>query len=140
MSTSHRLATGRRPAVLGRIGRVGAAVLLGTGFVASAWAGPLAGPLAAAPVGGRVVAWGYDHSDQTDVPDSAQAGVIMVAGGCNHSLALKSNGSVIAWGDDTYHQTDVPAAAQSGVIAISAGCNHSLALRSNGQIVAWGDN
>ena len=111
-----------------------------TGFLAAAWAGPLAGPVAAAPVPGRVVAWGYDHSHQTDVPAAAQSGVTMVAGGCNHSLALKSNGSVIAWGDDTFHQTEVPAAAQSGVVAVSAGCEHSLALKSNGQIVAWGDN
>jgi hypothetical protein len=140
MSTLDGLASVRRSATLGRIARVSAAALMATGFLAVAWSGPLARPVAAAIVPGEVVGWGYDHSHQIDIPAEAQSGVIQVAGGCNHSLALKSNGKVIAWGDDTFHQTEVPEAAQSGVVAVSAGCEHSLALKSNGQIVAWGDN
>jgi hypothetical protein len=140
MSIWDGLAWVRRPSALGRIARVVAAASLATAFLAVAWSGPLAGPVAAATVPGTVVGWGYNHSHQIDIPDEAQSGVIQVAAGCNHSLALKSNGKVIAWGDDTFGQTEVPVAAQSGVIAVSAGCEHSLALKSNGQIVAWGDS
>jgi hypothetical protein len=91
------------------------------------------------PTGG-VVAWGDGSAGQTDVPPDAYSGVISVAAGCSHSLALRADGRVVAWGDNSRGQTDVPAEAQSGVAAIVAGCNHSLALKANGTIVAWGDN
>ncbi len=98
-------------------------------------------PAAAAVVReGGVVAWGSNASGQLDVPEDARTGVIGVAAGCSHSLALRADGRVVAWGDDTYGQTDVPAAAQSKVLFISAGCVHNLALRSDGKLVAWGDD
>jgi hypothetical protein len=123
-----------------RLARVAASVAVGLGGLAFAWAVPAAPPAAALTVTpGKVVAWGYNASHQTEVPAEAQSGVTRVAGGCNHSLALKG-GKVIGWGDNTFGQVSVPAAAQSGVTAISAGCEHSLALKSNGTIVAWGDD
>jgi hypothetical protein len=135
--------TGRVPhfSFAARIARLGGAVALALGGLSFAWAVPLAPPAAGAltVVPGRVVGWGYNAQHQVDIPAEAQSGVTRVAGGCGHSVALKS-GKVIAWGDDTLHQTEVPAAAQSGVTAISAGCQFTLALKSNGTVVGWGDN
>src|SRR5262245_4826753 len=68
------------------------------------------------------------------------SGVIAIAAGNRHSVALKSDGSVVAWGEDDYGQIDVPIEAQSGVIAIAAGFRNSVALKSDGSVVAWGDN
>jgi len=105
---------------------------------------------------GRVIAWaandvsaenyGDDDSSEDDVkqgildiPTSCLTGVIAIAAGGIHSLALNSSGKVIAWGDDDYDQTDVPNQAKSNVKAISAGLLHSLALSSSGRVYAWGD-
>jgi alpha-tubulin suppressor-like RCC1 family protein len=72
------------------------------------------------------------------VPVEAQSGVVAIAGGNIHTLALKANGSVIAWGSNNYGQTTVPVAAQSGVVAIAAGYEDALALKRDGSVVAWG--
>lgn len=49
---------------------------------------------------GAVVAWGNNDDGQCTIPVAAQSGVIAVAGGANHTVALK-NGQVIAWGAGT---------------------------------------
>ena len=97
---------------------------------------------------GSVVGWGGDYYGETDVPVTAQSGVVAVAAGETHSLALKTDGSVIAWGggltnlgiEPDFGQSIVPAAAQSGVTAIAAGVSHTVALKTNGSVVAWGRN
>jgi alpha-tubulin suppressor-like RCC1 family protein len=73
-----------------------------------------------------VVAWGWDLFGQTDVPADL-SGVISIAAGEYHDLALKSDGTVVAWGYDGDGQTDVPAGL-SGVIGIAGGAMHTLAL------------
>jgi VCBS repeat-containing protein len=67
------------------------------------------------------------------------SGVIAIAAGTYHSLALKGDGTVVAWGFNDYGQTDVPAGL-SGVTAIGGGDRYSLALKSDGTVVAWGRN
>lgn len=77
-------------------------------------------------------------------------GVIQVAGGDGHSLALKSNGAVLVWGRNDGGQlgdgtkTDRNAPFQipnfKQVVQIAAGNAHSLALKSDGTVWAWGDN
>ncbi|WP_327324223.1 CAP domain-containing protein [Streptomyces sp. NBC_01210] len=77
-------------------------------------------------------------------------GVIGIAGGGWHSLALKYDGSVWAWGrnnagqlgDGTpyYSDTRVLVDGASGVMGISAGLEHSLALKRDGSVWAWGEN
>jgi alpha-tubulin suppressor-like RCC1 family protein len=77
-------------------------------------------------------------------------GVQAVAGGSQHSLALRSDGTVWAWGDNgsgrlgdgttTNRSTPVSVAGLSGVTAIAAGGEHSLALLSDGTVRAWGHN
>jgi cell division septation protein DedD len=125
---------------LRRLPSVASATLLTSAFMAVAWAGPLAGPAAAASIpAGYVVAWGDDSLGQTSLPASANYSVTAISAGVNHALALKSNQTVIAWGDDNRGQTDVPAGL-SGVVAIAAGNEFSLALKSDGTIAAWGDD
>jgi hypothetical protein len=95
--------------------------------------------LDAAPPG-VVVGWGLNNYGQASIPPAAQSGVIALAGGAVHSLALKTNGTIVTWGNTDSGQSIVPPAAQTGVSAIAAGANHSLALKTNGAVVAWGNN
>jgi Regulator of chromosome condensation (RCC1) repeat len=83
-------------------------------------------------------AWGRSSQGETDVP-SGLTGVVDVAGGLNHSLALKSDGTVVAWGDNFYGQADVPSGL-TDVVDVAAGQYHNLALKSDGTVVAWGNN
>jgi alpha-tubulin suppressor-like RCC1 family protein len=88
---------------------------------------------------GSVIAWGSDNLDQTNVPATAQSGVIAIAAGEDHTLALKSDGSRITWGFSSYAPELIPPpGAQTGVVAIAAGGDHSLALKSDGSVIAWG--
>src|SRR5919112_2743219 len=80
-----------------------------------------------------------------------------IAGGANHSLALKNDGTVLAWGlnqdgqlgDGTNTDSSTPVEVKdpndpsgylSGVKALAAGSSHSLALKDDGTVWAWGDN
>lgn len=88
---------------------------------------------------GSVIAWGNNSSGQSTPPAAALSGIVAIAAGLNHGLALKSDGSVIAWGASPAGlQSGVPIGAQSGVIAIAASDYHNLALKADGSVVAWG--
>ncbi len=87
---------------------------------------------------GTVVAWGWNGEGECNVP-SGLSGVIAIAGGGEHSLALKQDRTVVAWGYNGCGECNVPRGL-SGVIAIAAGQLHSLALKQDGTVVAWGDN
>ncbi|WP_295392505.1 CARDB domain-containing protein [uncultured Thiodictyon sp.] len=76
-------------------------------------------------------------------------GVAAIAGGAEHSLALKSDGSLWVWGKNWRGQigdgtqlTDrrSPVQIMTGVAAMAAGAAHSLALKTDGSLWAWGDN
>jgi len=101
---------------------------------------PLATAVMRYPNNSAVLAWGSTTNSQTSVPTGARSGIVGIAGGNNHSLALTSGGEVLAWGDNTSGQTSVPAGARSGVVGIAAGYAHSLALTSSGEVLAWGGN
>ena len=73
-----------------------------------------------------------DPAVATDTP-------LAIAGGYNHSLALKSDGTVAAWGGNGFGQTNIPVGL-SNVVAIAGGRYHSLALKSDGTVAAWGEN
>jgi alpha-tubulin suppressor-like RCC1 family protein len=111
--------------------------------------------------GGVVYTWGRnefgqlglgDHGEGTDrlVPTLVDgvSGVVAVAGGAYHSLALSRNGTVMACGwnitgqlglgntDDRDMFTVV--AVLSGVVDIDAGGFHSLAVTCEGEVWTWG--
>jgi alpha-tubulin suppressor-like RCC1 family protein len=66
-------------------------------------------------------------------------GIVAIAAGAYHSLALRSDGTVVAWGSNNVGQRAVPSGL-SNVVAVAAGSQQSLALKSNGTVLAWGDN
>ncbi|MDQ6791601.1 MAG: hypothetical protein M3075_13280 [Candidatus Dormibacteraeota bacterium] len=76
--------------------------------------------------------------------------VVAIAGGDQHSLALKSDGTVWAWGNDGWGQlgngsyarstTPLQVSGLSGMTAIAAGSLHNLAVKSDGTVWAWGFN
>jgi len=76
-----------------------------------------------------VLAWGSNGNGQCTIPDSAKSGVSAIAGGGDHTIALK-NGVVLAWGNNSANQCIIPVAAQSGVSAIAGGGGgHTIALK-----------
>jgi len=91
------------------------------------------------------------HGGITDVGDiTIRKGILAIAAGSDHSLAIKSDGSVWAWGyngngqlgdgTDTDRYTPVQVSGLSGVVAVAAGSNHSLAVKDDGSVWAWGNN
>lgn len=90
------------------------------------------------------------HRQEPVQVSPAPTGVVALAAGSQHSLALKEDGTVRAWGDNTDGQlgdgtstprltpTQVP--GLTGVVALAAGKEHSLTLKSDGTLWAWGDN
>ena len=46
---------------------------------------------------GKILAWGWNTSGQTNVPAAAESGVTAIDGGDYHTVALKG-GQVLAWG------------------------------------------
>jgi alpha-tubulin suppressor-like RCC1 family protein len=109
---------------------------------------------------GTVWTWGYNASGQlgngttsaystTPVRVAGLTGVVRIAAGAHHTLALRNDGTVWGWGSNSYGQTDcsfvasptpVKVSSLTGVVEISAGTFHSLARKSDGTIWAWGHN
>jgi hypothetical protein len=110
---------------------------------------------------GTVWGWGYNINGQAGdakggpvtvapVRFSGLNGVVAIAGGGAHSLAVKADGTVWAWGFNQYGQlgngsnTNSYAPVQvSGlvhVIAAAAGDHYSLGLKADGTVWAWGRN
>lgn len=91
---------------------------------------------------GRVVAWGGNANNLTNVP-AGLTDVVAVAAGAVHNLALKRDGTVVAWGKNGNGETNVPAGLDQ-VVAIAASgyfanaYDHNLALKSDGTVVTWG--
>ena len=127
---------------------------------------------------GTVMAWGENNLGQLGLgeytgPESCGVyacskapvqvpgltGVVAVAAGDDHSLALRSDGTVWAWGYNEYAELGlggstgpescggescsmhpVQVAGLTDVVAIGASSNYSLALRANGTVLFWGYN
>src|SRR5688572_15379800 len=88
--------------------------------------------------GATVVAWGGNHSGQTDVPPGL-TNVIAIAAGRSHSLALKADGTIVGWGGDEMGLKNPPMGL-SNVIAICAGASNTMALKADGSVRVWGNN
>jgi alpha-tubulin suppressor-like RCC1 family protein len=88
---------------------------------------------------GLLAAGGWDTywmSSYVETP-TGLSGIVAIAAGSSHALALKSDGTVVAWGDNAGGQCSVPSGL-SNVVEISAGNSHSLARKADGTIVGWG--
>ena len=85
---------------------------------------------------GSVGCWGSNSTGQCDVPPSlgpAQS----IAGGRDHSIAVRTNGTVVCWGDNTFAQCSVP--GNLGPVSVAAaGRHHSIALLADGTVRCWG--
>ncbi len=111
---------------------------------------------------GTVWCWGINEYGQlgngnegtdsdTPVQVSNLSEVVAVAGGYDHSVALRNDGSVWCWGRNIYGQlgdgndptgsdTPVQVSAISDVVAVASGSNFSVALKSDGTVWSWGSN
>ena len=109
---------------------------------------------------GEVFAWGNNEAGQlgnnsttngsSPAPVSVLSGVAAIAGGYEHSLALKGDGSVWAWGFGAYGQlgnggysstsVPIPWGNVTGAVAVAAGRGHSLVLENDGTVLACGLN
>jgi len=112
---------------------------------------------------GTVWAWGLNSSGQlgdgvttppsyrsTPLPVLDLTGVVSVAAGDSHSLAVTSDGTLWAWGNNSrgqlgdgtkkHRRTPVPVPGLAGVVAMAANRFHSLAVTSDGTLWAWGYN
>ncbi|MCL4753604.1 MAG: hypothetical protein KJ015_25825 [Myxococcales bacterium] len=120
--------------------------------------GKFQAPISTAVLGSRIfVADSQQHRVQAfDV--SGQAGVVRIAAGGRHALALRADGRVWAWGANDSGQLGAGSGASAsstvpvrvidpvdvtGFLSaseIAAGARHSLAARADGSVRAWGDN
>ncbi len=111
---------------------------------------------------GTVDTWGFDGDGElgdgqiastyrlTPAPVPGLTGVLQIAAGYQHVLALKSDGTVWAWGYNFFRelgdgtQTDRATPFQipglSGIAQVSAGFYDSLAVGTDGSVWAWGHN
>ncbi|MFJ5899456.1 hypothetical protein ACIQFZ_29230 [Streptomyces sp. NPDC093064] len=158
-----------RPPVVARRGRRLLARLLAPALAAALAAAASGGvptsAHAAAASEASALAWGYNGAGQLGDgtttsrtvagPVSSGGGMVQVAAGDNHSLALLWNGEVRAWGNNSYNQlgdgtttlrtTPVPVSGLPGasglrMVQVAAGSYSSAALRSDGTVWTWGYN
>ncbi|OGO84465.1 MAG: hypothetical protein A2Y22_05510 [Clostridiales bacterium GWD2_32_59] len=121
---------------------------------------------------GTVYAWGYNASGQLGNNSTAEyhypvqvkgvgvignlSGIVQVAAGDNHTVALREDGTVYAWGYNGNGQlgnnsgtasstpVQVVGAGGTGILTeinqIAASGNYTLALKNDGTVYAWGYN
>ena len=119
---------------------------------------------------GHVWAWGGNWAGQlghgtaveqrTPVPvkgeegEGSMAGIVAIAAGVEHSVALRRDGSVWTWGgnrygqlgDGTTREQNAPVRVKgnggegylAGITAIAAGVGHTAALKDDGTVWVWG--
>lgn len=84
----------------------------------------------------EIIGWGNNTSGQTD-PWSGLSGVVAIAAGYHHSLALRADGAVVGWGNDSWGQAS--GSSTVGQIGIAAGNSYSLSFGPSGYVNGWGE-
>jgi len=89
------------------------------------------------PVNAVVHVWGSDQSGQITREPAGLSGVVQIAAGANHCVAMKGDGSVVCWGRVNEGQCTVPA----GLVArqVDARSNYTLAVGDGANLHTWGD-
>jgi len=100
--------------------------------------GLAAGRGRAEPQTGGVFAWGNEILGAPAVPEAARRGIIGIAAGTAHLVALRQDGTVLQWRIHDTEATPVPDV--SGVVTVAAGRAHTVALRGDGTVAVWGQN
>ncbi|MCX6854624.1 MAG: tandem-95 repeat protein, partial [Verrucomicrobia bacterium] len=77
--------------------------------------------------------WATNYGPATFSLDDLKA----LAGGQNHTLALKNDGTVLTWGGNDNGQLNVPVGL-AGVTQVGAGYRWNLVLLTDGTVTAWG--
>lgn len=133
--------------------------------VALAWFFVLAliGTALGAPAAGNPWAWGLNSDGElgngtvtrysglsTPVQATNLSNVVSIAGGDQHSIALKSDGTVWAWGNDGWGQlgngryarslTPIQVPGLTNMTAVASGSLHNVAVKADGTVWAWGFN
>lgn len=92
---------------------------------------------------GRVLASGANDFGQCNVPAGLE-GVIAIAAGERHSLALLKDGTLRGWGDNRLGQLGGPflvgTRRPERILSIAAGANHCVVSTELGLVYAWGAN
>ncbi|MGX4654289.1 RCC1 domain-containing protein [Micromonospora sp. SCSIO 07396] len=155
--------TGRSPAKLGAVTAVGAgeshSLALRSDGTVVAWGGNQSGQLGDGTTVDRTTPVRVCAVGQVAPCTSFLTGVIAIAAGSNHNLALLRDRTVVAWGENwgdlgdgtrNNHPTPVRVCAVgqvapctrflTGVRSIAAGGFHSLAVLDDTAAVAWGYN
>jgi alpha-tubulin suppressor-like RCC1 family protein len=73
-------------------------------------------------------------------------GVVGIAAGTGHAIALQDDGTAWAWGRNTFGQLgdgtkthqNLPVQVLTGVVKVDCAGGHSIALREDGTVWAWG--
>ncbi len=115
---------------------------------------------------GTVWAWGYNGYGQLGDNTTTErvtpvqvhgfnnvgflTGIVAIAAGADHSMAIKNDGTVWTWGYGSYgqlgdggtsnRQTPVQVSGLTGITAIAAGNYHSVALKNDGTVWTFGRN
>lgn len=90
------------------------------------------------PLPSKLLSWGDNSYNQTNVPSNL-TNSMSASAGTYHSLALTASGRIPVWGIDYYGVSNV-AATITDAIAVASGAYHALAIHSNGTLAAWGNN
>ncbi len=111
---------------------------------------------------GTIWTWGYNHDGQLGDATNTQQEVPVqesthatnwaaIAGGTEHTIALKSNGTIWGWGDNSNGQVgdgttvnrNTPTQESTHATdwaKIAAGTSHTVALKTNDTLWGWGGN
>lgn len=88
--------------------------------------------------GGSVVSWGSYGAGEVAFAKAA-GGVVAVAAGAKHTMALRPDGKVFSLDYAGFGPPPVPPSL-ANIVAIAAGTEHTLAVRQDGTVTGWEPN